>query len=109
FCVFLLDVPFHHRDRHSFPTRRSSDLFKEQGGAEEDGLVYLRRGQDDISIGDSSYAQVRIKVGDSHYIKGMAIYKDDMPEGVDIDRKSTRLNSSHVSISYAVFCLKTKK
>src|SRR5699024_5003565 len=58
--------------------------FKEQGGAEEDGLVYLRRGQDDISIGDSSYAQVRIKVGDSHYIKGMAIYKDDMPEGVDI-------------------------
>lgn len=58
--------------------------FKEQGGAEEDGLIYLRRGKDDISIGDSSYAQVRIKVGDSHYIKGMAIYKDDMPEGVDI-------------------------
>src|SRR5699024_11832861 len=28
--------------------------------------------------------------------------------GVDIDRKSTRLNSSHVSISYAVFCLKKK-
>src|SRR5699024_12300936 len=28
---------------------------------------------------------------------------------VDLDRKSTRLNSSHVSISYAVFCLKKKK
>src|SRR5258705_962567 len=29
--------------------------------------------------------------------------------GADVDRKSTRLNSSHLGISYAVFCLKTKK
>lgn len=58
--------------------------FKEEGGADEDGLIYLRRGVDDVSIGDSSYAQVRIKVNDSHYIKGVAIYKDDMPDGVDI-------------------------
>src|SRR5436309_6685021 len=28
---------------------------------------------------------------------------------IDLDRKSTRLNSSHVKISYAVFCLKKKK
>src|SRR5439155_11386194 len=31
------------------------------------------------------------------------------PVGVSPDRKSTRLNSSHVAISYAVFCLKKKK
>src|SRR3989442_9902831 len=33
----------------------------------------------------------------------------DTPEALDGDRKSTRLNSSHVRISYAVFCLKKKK
>src|SRR5690625_6692090 len=32
-----------------------------------------------------------------------------LPEGIEVDRKSTRLNSSHVAISYAVFCLKKKK
>src|SRR3712207_7691099 len=37
---------------------------------------------------------------------------DDIPlsvVGIDLDRKSTRLNSSHANISYAVFCLKKKK
>src|SRR5690606_39821404 len=32
-----------------------------------------------------------------------------IPSTVELDRKSTRLNSSHVKISYAVFCLKKKK
>src|SRR5438874_10756797 len=34
---------------------------------------------------------------------------DDLVQGAEPDRKSTRLNSSHVEISYAVFCLKKKK
>ena len=53
-------------------------------GIEKDGVLELRRGVDDISLGGANYAQVRINVGDSHYIKGMAVYSDDMPDGVDI-------------------------
>ena len=50
----------------------------------KDGAIELRRGVDDISLGGKSYAQVRIAVDDSHYIKGMAYYRDDMPPGIDI-------------------------
>ena len=70
------------------PKRVSSDRiqirYKEDGGAEEDGLIYLRRGVDDLDLGNKRYAQVRIAVDDAHYIKGMAVYKDDLPKGVDI-------------------------
>lgn len=55
-----------------------------EGGELADGVIYLRRGVDDLSMGDSNYAQVRIGVNDTHYIKGMAIYKDDLPDGVDL-------------------------
>src|SRR6266704_6040726 len=36
-------------------------------------------------------------------------YLNELQDVIKADRKSTRLNSSHVSISYAVFCLKKKK
>lgn len=58
--------------------------YKEDGGEEKDGVIELRRGVDDISLGGSHYAQVRILVGGTHYLKGMAVYTDDMPDGVDI-------------------------
>ena len=58
--------------------------YAEEGGAERDGLVELRRGVDDISLGESRYSQVRILVGDDRYIKGMAAYSDNMPDGVDL-------------------------
>ena len=54
-------------------------------GIEKDGVIELRRGVDDISLGGSNYAQVRINVGDTHYLKGMAVYSDDLPKGVDIE------------------------
>lgn len=54
------------------------------GGAEKDGLIELRRGVEDISLGKSSYSQVRIAVDDTHYMKGMAVYSDNIPEGYDI-------------------------
>src|SRR5438874_3220472 len=66
-----------HRDLHSFPTRRSSDL---GGRAVLSGLVR----QDDS--GSAAHGR----------------------RNACRDRKSTRLNSSHVEISYAVFCLKKK-
>lgn len=58
--------------------------FAEEGGAQKDGVIELRRGVDDISLGEDKYAQVRIGVDGTHYLKGMAIYSDDLPDGVDI-------------------------
>src|SRR5436309_9482728 len=85
---------------YSFPTRRSSDLYTSVpwlcatftdlvfGGWLVDALI--RRGW------DASMVRQTVLVG------GTIL-------GLGIDRKSTRLNSSHVKISYAVFCLKKKK
>lgn len=53
-------------------------------GVDKDGIVELRRGVEDISLGGSHYSQVRILVDDTHYIKGMAVYSDDMPKGIDV-------------------------
>lgn len=50
----------------------------------KDGLVEIRRGVDDISLGDNQYAQVRIAVDGTHYIKGMCVYSDNLPDGIDI-------------------------
>src|SRR3712207_8236256 len=50
------------------------------------------------------------KAGSEHpFGEGFRGYFDVVPEWYDRDRKSTRLNSSHANISYAVFCLKKKK
>src|SRR4029077_18452067 len=43
-----------------------------------------RPGVDDVSIGGSKYAQVRVAVGKDHFLKGMAMYKNDLPPGVDV-------------------------
>lgn len=53
-------------------------------GDNKDGIVEIRRGVQDLSLGDSHYAQVRILVDNNKYIKGMAVYSDNMPDGVDV-------------------------
>lgn len=58
--------------------------YNEEGGIDKDGVIELRRGVADLSLGDARYAQVRIGVDGTHYLKGMAMYSDDMPDGVDI-------------------------
>ncbi len=58
--------------------------YAEEGGRDADGVIYVRPGVDDVSIGGSMYAQVRILVNGTHYIKGMAMYKEDLPNGVDL-------------------------
>ena len=68
----------------SIDSSRVGIRYAEDGGKERDGLIELRRGVDDISLGKSKYAQCRILVDGSHYIKGMAVYSDDLPEGTDI-------------------------
>ena len=65
--------------------RYADDVGPDGGkGIEKDGVIELRRGVDDISLGKANYAQVRINVGDTHYLKGMAVYGDNMPDGVDV-------------------------
>lgn len=59
-------------------------VYGSEGGAGKDGLMYIRPGVEDLSLGGTSYAQVRIQVGDKHYLKGMAVYSDNLPKGVDI-------------------------
>src|SRR5690606_42051853 len=92
FCFFYAFRD--RRDLHSFPTRRSSDLRRDL----QPGLSGLadplpaRSGADDQDLGARR---------DQHARPGQAL---EVPG----DRKSTRLNSSHVKISYAVFCLKKK-
>ena len=68
----------------SIDSKRVGIRYAEDGGKERDGLIELRRGVDDISLGNSKYAQCRILVDGTHYIKGMAVYSDDLPEGTDI-------------------------
>ncbi len=75
-------------DRFVYPKSMDSSRLKiryaEEGGIHKDGVVEIRRGVDDLSLGDSHYAQVRILVDGKKYIKGMAVYSDDLPDGVDV-------------------------
>lgn len=68
----------------SVKSKRIAVRYAEEGGTDKDGVIELRRGVEDISLGASRYAQVRISVDGTHYLKGMAMYADDLPDGVDI-------------------------
>ena len=68
----------------SMDSKRLAIRYAEDGGIQKDGLVEIRRGVADLDLGGSHYAQVRIMVDGTHYIKGMAVYSDDLPPGVDV-------------------------
>ena len=68
----------------SLDSKRLQIRYAEDGGIEKDGVVEIRRGCKDLSLGNSHYSQVRILVDGTHYIKGMAVYSDDLPDGVDV-------------------------
>lgn len=60
-------------------------------GSSMDGVIQLRRGVPDLALPpDKHYAQVRVAVDGTHYLKGMAIYSDDLPKGVDVIYNSTK-------------------
>ena len=75
-------------DKFVFPKSMDSSRlqirYADDGGKAKDGVIELRRNVDDLSLGDSHYAQVRILVDGNKYLKGMALYSDDMPKGVDV-------------------------
>src|SRR5205814_9438244 len=92
----------------SFPTRRSSDL---SVAAERAAFHRLRPGHPVAGIGrglPAAVGNVRRQIDVSHAVKCAAIEQGVESLGNLQDRKSTRLNSSHLGISYAVFCLKKK-
>ena len=68
----------------SISSKRIFVRYAEDGGTQRDGSIELRRGVPDIDMNGSRYAQVRIAVDGTHYIKGVAIYSDDIPDGYDI-------------------------
>src|SRR5438034_9762876 len=91
FSLFFFYCYGDHRDLHSFPTRRSSDLY---GTGAESPVSERARGRQARARGD--------RAGGTADVRGFRRRQTG-------DRKSTRLNSSHTVISYAVFCLKKKK
>lgn len=68
----------------SLDSKRLMINYAEDGGIQKDGVIELRRGVKDLDLGNSKYAQVRILVDGTHYLKGMAVYADDLPDRVDV-------------------------
>ena len=84
----VLDEDGNERKRFEYPesldSKRLQVVYGDQGGLAKDGLVEIRPGVKDLNMGDAHYAQVRIMVDGTHYIKGMAVYNEDLPPGVDV-------------------------
>jgi transcriptional regulator len=90
----VMPTEFHFKNENLPPDRlrpiinvKSSNIkinYSEDGGDQKDGLIELRRGVKDLDLGKARYAQVRIGVDGTHFLKGMAVYNDNLPEGVDI-------------------------
>src|SRR5207245_9851432 len=105
-----LDILFSPRSRapphlHSFPTRRSSDLTTLDATAPQGTVGAGGVGPIWTAVLVSSTAAGFTGLG-----LGIKAVSRPKPQNcVVVDRKSTRLNSSHGSISYAVFCLKKKR
>src|SRR5690349_24140035 len=98
FSFFFFQCYGDHRDLHSFPTRRSSDLGLEAFSIAGGDLVDARE--------ELLHAASRLRGDELHRRVGQKL---QLEADLLLDRKSTRLNSSDVEISYAVFCLKKKK
>lgn len=79
----------------SINSKRVAVRYKEDGGDEADGVIYVRPGVKDVSLGGARYAQVRIAVDGTHYLKGMAMYKDDLPPGVDLQFNTNKSSTGN--------------
>src|SRR5699024_12138131 len=102
-CLCLLSCGAHRRYLYSFPTRRSSDL--------HGSVLVFGQPNEDLVLGQADavlLAQLLVQLRAQQLGTAEVAAARSLVHGRQ-DRKSTRLNSSHVSISYAVFCLKKKK
>lgn len=82
-------------DPLSINSKRIAVNYAKDGGAAQDGVIFVRPGVKDLNMGKSHYAQVRIKVDDTHYMKGMAIYKDGLPPGKDLVFNTNKDDTGH--------------
>src|SRR5436305_3242741 len=87
---------------HSFPTRRSSDLAASISMSAEGTVTQAAEGRLTLAVAKLTVFPMRLTL--SKLARPLVV-----TVSFATDRKSTRLNSSHVRISYAVFCLKKKK
>src|SRR5207302_10176838 len=105
----LIQPPRHPPATPSFPTRRSSDLTDAAGHLIRQALRQEAVDASRLRVidGPTAYADVAVVEGDRRFVGSSLGVSRFVPDAVDLalDRKSTRLNSSHVKISYAVFCL----
>lgn len=74
-------------------SKRVKVVYGDEGGKKADGLIYVRPGVKDLSMGQSRYAQVRIAIDGTHYLKGMAVFKDDLPAGTDLVFHTNKANT----------------
>jgi hypothetical protein len=75
--------------------KRVGVVYGPDGGSQADGMIYVRPDVKDVSLGGNKYAQVRVAVGDDHFLKGMAVYKDGLPPGVDLQFYTKKENSGN--------------
>lgn len=68
----------------SVSSSRLKVKYAEEGGDQQDGLIQVRPGVKDLGMGKNNYAQVRIMIDGTHYIKGMAVLDHNMPPGPDL-------------------------
>ena len=68
----------------SISSSRLAVKYGNEGGSDMDGAIEIRPGVPDLALGGAKYAQVRIAVDGTHYIKGVAQYSDNLPDGVDL-------------------------
>ena len=87
--ITKLPAPMH------IDAKRIAVRYGEDGGGDADGVIYVRPGVSDVSLGSAQYAQVRIGVNGTHYLKGMAIYRDDLPPGVDLMFNTPKSNTGN--------------
>ena len=89
----------------SLDKKRLYIRYPDEGGDLKDGIIELRRNVPDLSLGESRYAQVRILVDNKSYLKGMAVYSDNMPDGVDVVFNTSKKRGSD---EYSVVMKKIK-
>ena len=94
----VADVYLEGDDWHKVEPPRSIDSKTVQvnytvdgkGGVEKDGLIEIRPGVPELSLGGANYAQVRIAVDGTNYMKGMAVYAYDLPDGINVRYNSNK-------------------
>lgn len=80
----IIEWPEKSPKSYDLPISRVCIRYAEDGGTEKEGVIEIRKGVKDLDLGDTNYAQVRIQVGHDHFMKGMAVYSDDIPDGYDV-------------------------